>query len=132
MIKLSKMRNTRNSPAATIVADLLWFVLGVVLIVKLFDCLQVVQIVAALAQVLALAQIVDGGQTLSRVALGLDEDLLDFRVRRRDEQLGTVETNTTQNLNNLRQKAAVEHRLAQFEMTEVTRTCGTERWLVDG
>ena len=107
-------------------ADFLWFVLGIVLIVKLFDCLQVVQIVAAFAQIFAFAQIVDGGQTLSRIALGLDEDLLDFRIRRRDEQFGTVETNTTQNFNNFGQKAAMKHWLAQFKMTKMTGTCGLE------
>lgn len=83
-----------------------------------------IHVVATLANVLALAQIIDIGQTFTGLALGLHDDLLDLGILRRHQHLGAIEANASQHLNGLGKEANMKDGLGQIDVTKVTGTFG--------
>ena len=83
-----------------------------------------VHLVSALADLLALAEVVDVSDPLPGLPLRLHHDLLDLGVGGGDEQLAAVEADTAENLHGLGHEARVEDGFGQVYVPEVTGTLG--------
>lgn len=104
----------------------------------LLSVLGQIHILASLADVLPLTQVVDVSETFARLAFGLDDDFLDLWIVRADEHLGAVEANAAENFDCLREETDVKDGLGQINVSEVTRalcevssTCLATRVAID-
>ena len=78
-----------------------------------------VHFVSALADLLALAEVIDVSDPLPGLPLRLHDDLLDLGVGGGDEELAAVEADTAEDLHGLGHEAGVEDRLGQVDVPEV-------------
>lgn len=98
-----------------------------------------VHFVATLANILALAQVINKCETFPRLAPGLSDDFFNFRIilkpksnhaptnvnlktYRTDEQFGTKETNASQYFDSLCEKANMKNRLSEINVSKMART----------
>ena len=79
-----------------------------------------VHFVATLANVLALAEVVDVGHPLPGLTFALHDDVFDLGVGGGDEELGAEEADAPEDLDGLGEESGMEDRLGQVEVAKVS------------
>uniref|UniRef100_A0A0K2U8I2 Uncharacterized protein n=1 Tax=Lepeophtheirus salmonis TaxID=72036 RepID=A0A0K2U8I2_LEPSM len=87
-----------------------------------FRWVRRVHFIAAFADILAFAQVVDVRHPFPRLSLALHHNLLDFGMCGRDQEFGAVETHASKHFYGFRQKSGMKHGLGQLQMPKMSRT----------